>query len=96
MSYLACTKYFGLPISVSRPVERNVNDEECLPLVWVSKGCVSLLLVQNDVHMNQNRTKSSCHDRELFGYRQKRVKTHKDGPALLSTATVHLVQLFHV
>ena len=33
MSYLPCIKYSGLPISVSCPVHRNVNDEECLPFV---------------------------------------------------------------
>ena len=31
-----------MPVSLSFPVERNVNDEECLPLVWVLKGCTSL------------------------------------------------------
>ena len=43
-------------MSVSRLVERNVNDEDSLPLVSVSKGCASLLSVENDVHMNPKRT----------------------------------------
>ena len=43
LSDLPCIKYFGLPISVSCPVYRNVNDEECLPLVSVSKVCASPL-----------------------------------------------------
>ena len=43
LSYLPCIKYIGLPVSVSCPVYRNVNDEESLPLVSVSKGCTSLL-----------------------------------------------------
>ena len=38
-SYLPCTKYFGLPVSFSCPVYRNVNDEECLPL---TKGVFKL------------------------------------------------------
>ena len=42
MNYLSRIKYFGLPISVSRPVYRNVNDEESL-LVSVSKGYASLV-----------------------------------------------------
>ena len=41
--YLPCNEYFGLPVSVTFPVNRNVNDEECLPLVSVSKGFTSLL-----------------------------------------------------
>ena len=40
--YLPCIKKFGLPSSVSCPVDRNVNDEECLPLASVSKGRGSL------------------------------------------------------
>ena len=40
--YLPCKKKFGLPHSVSCPVTRNVNDEECLPLVSVSKEGRSL------------------------------------------------------
>ena len=43
----------GLPASVSCPGFRNVNDKENLPLVSVSKGCTSLLKVENDPHMNQ-------------------------------------------
>ena len=35
LSCLPCSRYFGLPVSVYR----YVNDEECLPLVSVSKGC---------------------------------------------------------
>ena len=38
-SYLLCISKFGLPPSASCQVNRNVNDEECLPLVSVSKGC---------------------------------------------------------
>ena len=52
LRYLPCIKYFGLPVSVTFPVNRNVNDEECLPLVSVSKGCASLLQAHNDVHLN--------------------------------------------
>ena len=35
--------HFSLPFSVTYPVDRNVNDEECLPLVSVSNACASLL-----------------------------------------------------
>ena len=38
LSYLSCISRFGLPPSDSFPVNRNVNDEECPPLVTVSKG----------------------------------------------------------
>ena len=31
LSYLPCTKHCGLPVSVSCPVDRNVNDDESLP-----------------------------------------------------------------
>ena len=44
LSYLPCIKYFGPPVSVSCPVYRNINDEECLPLVSVSKGMCILSL----------------------------------------------------
>ena len=36
-------KHFGQPFFVSCPVHRNVDDEESLSLVSVSKGCPSLL-----------------------------------------------------
>ena len=42
LRYLPCIKKFGLPTSASYSVNRNVNDEECLLLVSVSKGCTSL------------------------------------------------------
>ena len=42
LSYLPCFKKFGLPPFVCCPANRNVNDEECLPLISVSKGCTSL------------------------------------------------------
>ena len=42
LSYLLCIMYLGLPLSVSCPVERNV-DEESLCLVSVSKGFAYLL-----------------------------------------------------
>ena len=42
LSYLPCIKVVGVPVSVSSPVERNVNDQECLPLVSVLKGCTTL------------------------------------------------------
>ena len=35
--------YFDLPISVSCPVYRNVNDQDSFILVSVIKGCASLL-----------------------------------------------------
>ena len=38
LSYLPCIKKFDLPPSASCPVNRNVNDEERLPLVSVSIG----------------------------------------------------------
>ena len=44
LSYLPCIKYFGLPVSVSCPVDGNVIEEERLPLALVSKGNTSLLL----------------------------------------------------
>ena len=43
LGYLPCIKYFGLPIAVICPVNRNINEEECFLLVSVSKGCTSLL-----------------------------------------------------
>ena len=42
LSYLPCTKYFALLISVSCPVYRNATTKS-LPLVSDSKGCASLL-----------------------------------------------------
>ena len=38
ISYLPRIMCFGLPVSVSCPFGRKINDEECLPLVSVSKG----------------------------------------------------------
>ena len=43
LCYLPCIKCLGLPVSVSCPVYRNVNDKEIPPVVSVSKGCASLL-----------------------------------------------------
>ena len=43
LSHLPCLEYFGLSVSVTFPVYRNVNDEKCLSLLSVSKGCASLL-----------------------------------------------------
>ena len=43
LSYRPCLQYFGLPVSVTFPVYRNVNDEKRLSLFSVSKGCASLL-----------------------------------------------------
>ena len=48
LSYLPYIKYCGLPVSVSCPVYRNVNDEECLPLVSVSKGCTGVALTRKN------------------------------------------------
>ena len=45
LSYLLCINKFGLPPTASCPVNRNVNDKECLPLVSVSKGCTSVFEV---------------------------------------------------
>ena len=42
-SYLPLIKYFGRPVSVTWPVLRNVNDEESLTLISVSKERTSLL-----------------------------------------------------
>ena len=50
LSYLPWIKYFGLPVSVSCPVYGNVDDEESLPLVSVSKRCASRS--QRDVHLS--------------------------------------------
>ena len=55
LNYLPCNMSVGLTNSVSCPVDRIVNDEESLPLVSVSTGFTSLLSVQNDVRMNQER-----------------------------------------
>ena len=41
LNNLPCIKYVGLAISVSCSVYRNVNDEESLPLVSVSKARAS-------------------------------------------------------
>ena len=38
LSHCSCINKFLLPPTASCPVNRNVNDEECLPLVSVSKG----------------------------------------------------------
>ena len=70
-SYLPCIKYFDRPVSVSCPVYRNVNDEECLSVVSVSNGCASLLLVQVDVHTNQSVVKSSYHYRKFSGQKSR-------------------------
>ena len=43
LSYLPCIMWFDLPVSVSCPVYRNVNDEESLSLVSISNGSTSLL-----------------------------------------------------
>ena len=53
--YLNCLLciMLGLPPSASCPVNRNVNDDECLPLVSVSKGCISVFEVQNHVHIKK-------------------------------------------
>ena len=75
-TYLPCIQYFGLPISVSCPVYRNVNDEECLPLVSVSKKCIFLLWVQNDVHMNQKQRRVAIMTKN-FCYCQKWVRLWK-------------------
>ena len=55
LNYLPCIMYCCLPVSVSCPVYRNVDDEECLPLASVSKGMHVSIGVHNDVHMNQKR-----------------------------------------
>ena len=52
LSYLLCINKCGLPPSSSCPVNGNVNDEQCLPLVSVSKGCTSVLEVEDHVHIN--------------------------------------------
>ena len=74
LNYLPCIKCFGLPISVSFPVYRNVSEDECLPLAAVSKGCASVLSVYNDVHMNQKRRDKSLSWPRTSGYRQKLVE----------------------
>ena len=56
LSDLPCIKYFGLPVSVSCPICRNVNDEQCLPLVSVSQGCTSLLSAANGDDRNHTQT----------------------------------------
>ena len=55
LSYLLCINKFGLPPSASCPVNRNVNDEACLPLVSVSKRCRFVFEVWNHVHINKIR-----------------------------------------
>ena len=45
LSYLLYINKFGLPPSASCPVNRNVNDEECHPLVSASKRCTSVSAV---------------------------------------------------
>ena len=45
LSYHLCINKFGHPLSASCPVNRNVNDEEGLPLVSVSRGCTSVFEV---------------------------------------------------
>ena len=52
LSYLPRIKKFGLPPSVSFLVDRNVHDEESLPLVSVSKGCTFFFKVWIDVYNN--------------------------------------------
>ena len=46
LSYLPSVKKVGPPVSVSCPVDRNVKDGECLPLVSVSKRWTSLLQIR--------------------------------------------------
>ena len=45
VSYLLSIYKFGLPPSASSPVNRNVNDEESLPFMSVSKDCTSVFEV---------------------------------------------------
>ena len=59
LSGLSCIKKLGRPPSASCPVNRNVNEEESLPLVLVSKRCTSFFFffllffeVEIDVHVN--------------------------------------------
>ena len=54
LRYPSSIKKFARPPPASRPVNRNVNDEECLPLVSVLKGWTSLFSeVLNDVHITK-------------------------------------------
>ena len=52
LSYLLCINKFGLPPSASCPVNRNVNGEECLPVVSVAKGYASVFAAYSHVHIN--------------------------------------------
>ena len=66
LRYLSCIKKFSLPSSASCPVNRNVKDEEYLPLVSVSKGCTSLLLkFRMTFTLTKYSEKSSTHDRDF-------------------------------
>ena len=59
LSYLPSTKYFGLLNSVSCPFDRTTNDEECLAMLSVSKGCwllvVGCLTSQQHTSVSQAR-----------------------------------------
>ena len=53
LSDLLYINKFGLPPCAICQVNRNVDDEECLPLVSVSRGCRSSFVVENHVHINK-------------------------------------------
>ena len=74
LSHLPCIKYFGLPVYVSYPVDRNISDKEGLPVVSVSKGSDLFSKLGMAFTRTKNIEKSSCHEGEFSGYHQKWVK----------------------
>ena len=61
LSYLTCIKKFGQPPSANCPVNRNVNDEECLPLVMHS----SLFKLRMTFTLTKYLENSPSHNRDF-------------------------------
>ena len=55
LRYLPCIKKFGSTLPASYPVNRNVKDEECLPLASVSCLLVGCLTSQQHASVSQGR-----------------------------------------
>ena len=62
LSYLLCINKFVLPPYASCPVNRNVNDDEYLPLVSVSKGRTLLLKLRITFTLTTFLAKSLPHN----------------------------------
>ena len=69
LSCLPRVKYFGLSISLTWSVYRNVNDEESSLSVGLQRIYISSS-VQNDMHMNQKRREEFMLGPRFSGNRQ--------------------------